>query len=141
MKQTRKMLLLLALLIPAGAMAQNNEQAIQMSRPAKVQRMTYEQMTEKMVSELQLDEKQTKMVTKLNKKYKTLIEGQQMERPLGQRPQNGNHPSGLVCKAGRVVVCLRVALASRTATTTTSNRRNMMRRSRRYSPMNSTKDI
>ena len=94
MKQTRKMLLLLALLIPAGAMAQDNEQAIQKSRPAKVKRITYEQMTEKMVSELQLDEKQTKKVTKLNKKYKTLIEGQQMERPQGQRPQNGNHPSG-----------------------------------------------
>ena len=47
----------------------------------------------------------------------------------------------VVCKAGRVVVCFRVALESRTATTTTSNRRNMMRRSRRYSPMNSTKDI
>ena len=93
MKQTRKMLLLLALLIPAGAMAQDNEQAIQKSRPAKVKRITYEQMTEKMVSELQLDEKQAKKVTKLNKKYKTLIEGQQMERP-GQRPQNGNHPSG-----------------------------------------------
>ena len=94
MKQTRKMLLLLALLIPAGAMAQDNEQAIQKSRPAKVKRMTYEQMTEKMVSELKLDEKQAKKVTKLNKKYKTLIEGQQMERPQGQRPQNGNHPSG-----------------------------------------------
>ena len=94
MKQTRKMLLLLALLIPAGAMAQDNEQAIQMSRPPKVKRITYEQMTEKMVSELQLDEKQTKKVTKLNKKYKTLIEGQQMERPQSQRPQNGNRPSG-----------------------------------------------
>lgn len=47
------MLLLLALLIPAGAMAQDNEQAIQKSRPAKVKRMTYEQMTEKMVGELQ----------------------------------------------------------------------------------------
>jgi hypothetical protein len=56
--------------------------------------MTYEQMTEKMVSELHLDEKQAKKVTKLNKKYKTLIEGQQMERPQGQRPQNGNRPSG-----------------------------------------------
>ena len=94
MKQERKMLLLLALLIPAGAMAQDNEQAIQKSRPAKVKRITYEQMTEKMVSELQLDEKQTKKVTKLNKKYKTLIEGLQMERPQGQRPQNGNRPSG-----------------------------------------------
>lgn len=94
MKQERKMLLLLALLIPAGAMAQDNEQAIQKSRPAKVKRITYEQMTEKMVSELQLDEKQTKKVTKLNKKYKTLIEGLQMERPQGQRPQTGNRPSG-----------------------------------------------
>lgn len=68
MKQTRKMLLLLALLIPAGAMAQDNEQAIQKSRPAKVKRMTYEQMTEKMVGELQLDEKQAKMVTKAEQK-------------------------------------------------------------------------
>ena len=94
MKQIGKMMLLFALLIPSGTMAQDNEQAIQMSRPAKVKRITYEQMTEKMVSELQLDEKQAKKVTKLNKKYKTLIEGQQMERPQGQRPQNGNRPSG-----------------------------------------------
>ena len=94
MKQIGKMMLLFALLIPAGTMAQDNEQATQAGRPARVQRMTYEQMTEKMVSELQLDEKQAKKVTKLNKKYKTLIEGQQMERPQGQRPQNGNRPSG-----------------------------------------------
>ena len=119
-------------------MAQDNEQAIQKSRPAKVQRMTYEQMTEKMVSELQLDEKQAKMVTKLNKKYKTLIEGQQMERPQGQRPQNGNRPSGRPSGGGGMPGGMG---GSRTATTTTSNRRNMMRRSRRYSPMNSTKDI
>ena len=94
MKQIGKMMLLFALLIPAGTMAQDNEQATQAGRPARVQRMTYEQMTEKMVSELQLDEKQTKKVTKLNKKYKTLIEGQQMERPQGQHLQNGNRPSG-----------------------------------------------
>ena len=94
MKQIEKMMLLFALLIPSGTMAQDNEQATQTGRPARVQRMTYEQMTEKMVSELQLDEKQAKKVTKLNKKYKTLIEGQQMERPQGQHPQNGNRPSG-----------------------------------------------
>lgn len=93
-KQIGKMLLLFALLIPAGTMAQDNEQATQAGRPARVQRMTYEQMTEKMVSELHLDEKQAEKVSKLNKKYKTLIEGQQMERPQGQRPQNGNRPSG-----------------------------------------------
>ncbi len=105
MKLTRKMLLLFALLIPVGAMAQDNEQKTQMGRPSKVQRITHEQMTEKMVSELQLNEKQTKKVTKLNKKYKTLIEGErlqsgepgsgmQKERPQGQRPQSGNRPSG-----------------------------------------------
>ena len=93
-------MLLFALLIPSGTMAQDNEQATQADRPARVQRITYEQMTEKMVSELQLDEKQAKKVTKLNKKYKTLIEGQQMERPQGQRPQNGNRPSGRPSRGG-----------------------------------------
>ena len=57
-------------------------------------RITYEQMTKKMTKELQLDEKQQKKVAKLNKKYKTLIEGQQMERPQGQRPPMGERPSG-----------------------------------------------
>ena len=94
MKQIGKMMLLFALLTPAGLVAQDNEQEAQMGRPARVQRMTYEQMTEKMVSELQLDEKQAKKVTKLNKKYKTLIEGQQTERPQGQRPPQGERPSG-----------------------------------------------
>ena len=56
--------------------------------------ITYEQMTEKMVKELQLDEKQQKKVAKLNKKYKTLIEGEQVERPQGQRPPMGERPSG-----------------------------------------------
>ena len=88
------MMLLFALLIPAGLVAQDNEQEAQMGSSARVKRMTYEQMTEKMVSELQLDEKQAKKVTKLNKKYKTLIEGQQMERPQGQRPPQGERPSG-----------------------------------------------
>ena len=56
--------------------------------------VTYEQMTEKMVKELQLDEKQQAKVAKLNKKYKTLIEGEQMDFPQGQRPPMGNRPSG-----------------------------------------------
>ena len=57
--------------------------------PRRQKRVTYEQMTEKMVKELQLDEKQKKKVAKLNKKYKTLIEGEQVERPQGQRPPMG----------------------------------------------------
>jgi len=73
--------------------------------PRRQKRVTYEQMTEKMVKELQLDEKQQKKVAKLNKKYKTLIEGErlrvgdgtsgmQMERPEGERPPMGVRPSG-----------------------------------------------
>ena len=62
--------------------------------PRRQKRVTYEQMTEKMVKELQLDEKQQKKVAKLNKKYKTLIEGEQVERPQGQRPPMGGRPSG-----------------------------------------------
>ena len=62
--------------------------------PKRPKHVTYEQMTEKMVKELQLDEKQQKKVTKLNKKYKTLIEGEQDESPRGQRPAMGTRPSG-----------------------------------------------
>ncbi len=61
--------------------------------PRRQKRVTCEQMTEKMVKELQLDEKQQKKVSKLNKKYKTLIEGEQVERPQGQRPPMGERPS------------------------------------------------
>ena len=56
--------------------------------------VTYEQMTEKMANELQLDEKQQKKVAKLNKKYKKLIEGEQVESSQGQRPPMGERPSG-----------------------------------------------
>ena len=62
--------------------------------PRRRKRVTYEQMTEQMVKELQLNEKQQKKVAKLNKKYKTLIEGEQVERPQGQRPPIGESPSG-----------------------------------------------
>lgn len=60
----------------------------------KQKRITHEQMTEQMVKELQLDEKQQKKVAKLNKKYKTLIEGEEMKKPDGQKPPMGGWPSG-----------------------------------------------
>ena len=47
----------------------------------------------------------------------------------------------VVCRADHVVVCLRVARATRIATTMTSNRQNMTRRSRRFSPKNNMKAI
>ena len=61
----------------------------QENMPRRQKGVTYEKMTEQMVKELQLNEKQQKKVAKLNKKYKTLIEGEQVERPQGQRPPMG----------------------------------------------------
>ena len=88
----------LGLMIFSGsAMAQEEQPDGQKSRtmrPRRV-RMTQEQMTEKMVSDLKLDEKQAKKVTKLNKKFKTLIEGEQQDNIKGQRPPMGQgRPDG-----------------------------------------------
>ena len=94
MIQTRQLLLLLSLLLPAALMAQDNETAFQMDRPQKGEHLTYELMTERMVTELQLDEKQQKKVTKLNKKYKTLIEGEERIIPQEGQPTKGGRPSG-----------------------------------------------
>ena len=77
-----------------GALVLSSSLTAQEDMPSKLKRVTYEQMTEQMVKELQLNEKQQKKVAKLNKKYKTLIEGEQMERPQGQRPPMGERPSG-----------------------------------------------
>ena len=77
-----------------GALVLSSSLTAQEDMPRKLKRVTYEQMTEQMVKELQLNEKQQKKVAKLNKKYKTLIEGEQMERPQGQRPPMGERPSG-----------------------------------------------
>ena len=77
-----------------GMMLLSGSLMAQEQMPKRAKKVTYVQMTEKMVKELKLDEKQQKKVTKLNKKYKTLIEGQQMERPQGQRPSMEERPSG-----------------------------------------------
>ena len=89
-------IMLLSLMMLSGsAMAQLPDgQESRAMRPKRV-RMTQEQMTEKMVSNLKLDEKQTKKVTKLNKKFKTLIEGEQQDNMKGQRPPMGQgRPDG-----------------------------------------------
>ena len=77
-----------------GMMLLSGSLMAQEQMPKRAKKVTYVLMTEKMVKELKLDEKQQKKVTKLNKKYKTLIEGQQMERPQGQRPSMEERPSG-----------------------------------------------
>ncbi len=82
-----------------GMMMLSDAMMAQENMPKMRHHVTCEQMTEMMVKELQLDAKQQKKVAKLNKKYKTLIEGEGMsgmspERPGGQRPPTGERPNG-----------------------------------------------
>jgi len=87
-----------ALILSGPLMAQENTKPhadqLPENMPKRPKRVTYEQMTKQMVKELQLDEKQQEKVAKLNKKYRTLIEGERMERPKGERPPMGERPSG-----------------------------------------------
>ena len=90
-----------ALMLTAGAMAQSVDETQPKDgmpemamRPQRMKRITQEQMTRRMVRELMLDEKQTKMVTKLNKKFKKLIEGEQQDNMKGQRPPMGQGRPG-----------------------------------------------
>ena len=97
MRQIRLIGLFLGLTVACGVMAQDAVQPVgENTRPQRKQRITHEQMTEKMVADLKLDAKQTKQVTKLNKKFKTLIEGSQPQGKPGQRPPmgQGGRPSG-----------------------------------------------
>ena len=89
---TEKMKKVIVMVI--GMMMLSGSMIAQEEMPKRAKKVTYEQMTEKMVKELQLDEKQQKKVSKLNKKYKTLIEGEKKERQQGQRPPMGERPSG-----------------------------------------------
>ena len=86
------------LLLSGSLMGQGQKPGRQDSKAMRPKRigLTEEQMTAKMVSELELDEKQQKKVVKLNKKYKTLIEGEQMPEFNGQRPSmgQGGRPGG-----------------------------------------------
>ena len=84
--QKKHLLMICMLLLSGSVLAQ--EQA------PKKKRIGYEQMTQMMTKNLKLDEKQQKKVAKLNKKYKTLIEGEERKAPKGGRPPMGERPSG-----------------------------------------------
>ncbi len=67
------------------------------------QHLTYDQMTELMVSELHLDEKQQVKLTKINRRFKNLIEGDHREPPSmggfgspqgGEGAERGGHGGG-----------------------------------------------
>ncbi|SHK57015.1 hypothetical protein [Xylanibacter ruminicola] len=81
-------LLVLSALLCLGSVNAQEE------KPKRPERVSYEKMTKKMVAELQLNEQQKKKLAKLNKKYRKLIEGEQQERPQGERPPMGKRPSG-----------------------------------------------
>ena len=90
-----------ALMLTAGAMAQSVDETQPKDgmpemamRTQRMKRITQEQMTRRMVRELMLDEKQTKKVTKLNKKFKKLIEGEQQDNMKGRRPPMGQGRPG-----------------------------------------------
>ena len=84
--QKKHLLMICMLLLSGSVWAQ--EQA------PKKKRIGYEQMTQIMTKDLKLNEKQQKKVAKLNKKYKTLIEGEEHKAPEGGRPPMGERPSG-----------------------------------------------
>jgi hypothetical protein len=84
--QKKHLLAICMLLLSGSVMAQEQD--------PKKKRIGYEQMTQIMTKDLKLDEKQQKKVAKLNKKYKTLIEGEEHKAPEGGRPPMGERPSG-----------------------------------------------
>ena len=80
------------MLLSGSAVAQMTEQREPSMRPKRV-RMTQEQMTEKMVSELKLDEKQAsydydKQQTKYDNQMRKLLSDEQYEGYLKLRPQS-----------------------------------------------------
>lgn len=83
----RIQLLLVCLLLISGSMTAQE-------KGPKRKHISYEQMTALMTKELQLNAKQQKKVAKLNKKYKTLIEGEERKAPERQRPDMGDMPQG-----------------------------------------------
>ena len=60
----------------------------------KVKRVSYQQITQIMVNDLKLNVKQQKKIAKLNKKYKTLIEGEERKAPGNGQPPKGERPQG-----------------------------------------------
>ncbi|MCR5130706.1 MAG: hypothetical protein K6C10_04505 [Prevotella sp.] len=80
-------ILMSAMLLVSGVLMAKNKKNAPMP-----QRVTYMQMTEQMEKNLGLGAMQLKKVLKLNKKYKTLIEGEEMN--MNGQPPMGGMPSG-----------------------------------------------
>ena len=86
----KKQLFIIGMVMAAGTLlAQESQEPLP---PQK--RVSHEQMTQMMVNDLKLDTKQQKKVAKLNKKYQTLIEGEEHKAPDFGRPPMGKRPQG-----------------------------------------------
>ncbi len=66
-----------------------------MAKSKKQRQISYEEMTKDMITDLNLDEKQAEKVAKLNKKYRTLIEGDRNSAGMnGRQPPRGQGGHG-----------------------------------------------
>ncbi len=100
MIKMRFLSLFLGLMFTSGVVAQNvntatlddNQTVGEKSQQKK--RVTQEEMTERMISELKLDAKQAEKVTSLNQRFKTLIEGEEETQMQGRRPPMGENSNG-----------------------------------------------
>ncbi len=92
--------LILGLMFTSGVVAQNvdtattDENQAANEKPQQKKRVTQEEMTERMISELKLDTKQAEKVTSLNQRFKTLIEGEEETQMQGRRPPMGENSNG-----------------------------------------------
>ncbi len=83
--------------ITCSMQAQDNSQdGFQVNTHEEEQHLTYDQMTEFMVSELHLDEKQQVKLAKINRRFKNLIEGDLHQPPMmgGRSKGQEGAPSG-----------------------------------------------
>ena len=105
----KKQMMTLCMLLMTGTMLAQEQQNSETTQEAqvpqrpqgpqggmpKVKRVSYQQITQIMANDLKLNVKQQKKIAKLNKKYKTLIEGEERKAPgNGQQPPKGERPQG-----------------------------------------------
>ncbi len=104
----KKQMMTLCMLLMTGTMLAQEQQNSETTQEAqvpqqpqgpqggmpKVKRVSYQQITQIMANDLKLNVKQQKKIAKLNKKYKTLIEGEERKAPGNGQPPKGERPQG-----------------------------------------------
>ena len=104
----KKQMMTLCMLLMTGTMLAQEQQNSETTQEAqvpqqpqgpqggmpKVKRVSYQQITQIMANDLKLNVKQQKKIAKLNKKYKTLIEGEERKAPGNGQPPKGERSQG-----------------------------------------------